>query len=345
MRLDKRASWVGLALVAVVVPWTLVLPCSLANQQQDSTKIRRVSPVPHGLRESWRLSDFYEKCVLADGLPIVASRRVNDYALLEAAYIVDQMLAGRDDIRQAIVKSRIRVVVMAYNERTTDVPEHADLRPADYWDRRARGLGATRIRPAISCGEENLLEYPGDPYRGENILVHEFAHTIHQIGMREVDKTFDRRLREAYDSAMKAGLWKGTYAATNPSEYWAEGVQAWFHCNRTHDRQHNHVNDRDTLRRYDAALAKLMEEVFGQNNWLYIPPSRRPKPAHLEGFDRSKVPTFRWTERFTPKPSEDKPKPPTEPDKTKGDEVRRSAGHAAGGNHCRYPKAHSASPS
>ncbi|MCS7166832.1 MAG: hypothetical protein RMI91_08865 [Gemmatales bacterium] len=284
-------------------------------QPQAPTKDRRVTAVPRDLRENWRLSEFYEKCVLANGLPILASGRVNDYALLEAAYIVDRMLAGRDDIRQALVKNHIRVVVMAYNERTTDVPEHADLRPAEYWDRRARGLGATRVRPAISCGEENLLEYLGDPYRGENILVHEFAHTIHQIGMREVDKTFDKRLREAYNAAIKAGLWKGTYAATNHSEYWAEGVQVWFHCNRTNDRQHNHVNDRDTLRRYDESLAKLLEEVFRQNDWLYVPPSRRSDPAHLKGFDRSQAPTFRWNLRIRRESAEDQSKPSTEPSK------------------------------
>lgn len=51
---------------------------------------------------------------------------------------------------------------MAQDEMTTDVPEHCDLRPKDYWDRRARRLGATDARPAVSCGEENLLCLPGD---------------------------------------------------------------------------------------------------------------------------------------------------------------------------------------
>ncbi|MFQ5808669.1 MAG: alpha/beta hydrolase [Armatimonadota bacterium] len=31
---------------------------------------------------------------------------------------------------------------MSEDEFTTDVPEHSDLEPAAYWDRRARGLGA-----------------------------------------------------------------------------------------------------------------------------------------------------------------------------------------------------------
>lgn len=300
-------SWVWL-----FVTVSLSFSMTLRHQAAGPSK---VSPVSEELRRQWRLHEFYQKCVMVNGLPILASPRVNDYALLEAAYIINNMLAGREDLRAALIKNRIRVVVMAYNERTTDIPEHADLHPADYWDRRARGLGATRMRPAISCGEENLLEYPGDPYRGENILVHEFAHTIHQIGLREVDKTFDKRLREAYELAMKAGLWKGTYAATNPSEYWAEGVQSWFHCNRTNDRQHNHVNDRATLRQYDASLTKLLEEVFRNNDWLYVVPSRRKEAAHLAGYDRSHAPTFRWSERFQPRREEDKSKPAPGPAK------------------------------
>jgi hypothetical protein len=111
------------------------------------------------------------------------------------------MLAGREDLRQAIIRNKIRVAIMAPTELTTDIPEHSDLTPKDYWDRRARGLGATKIRPATSCGEENLLCYPGDPYFGESILIHEFAHTIHEIALAEVDPSFDARLKRAYEAS------------------------------------------------------------------------------------------------------------------------------------------------
>jgi hypothetical protein len=94
---------------------------------------------------------------------------------------------------------------------TTDVPEQRDMKPKEYWDQRARGLGG-RI---TSCGAENLLNLPGDRYRSENILIHEFAHSIHQHGLRRVDETFDRRLRETYAKAKEAGLWEKTYALEN----------------------------------------------------------------------------------------------------------------------------------
>lgn len=254
----------------------------------------KVQPVPEKLRTEWKLSPFYKKALVAEGLPILASDKVSDYAFLEAAYLIDQMLAGRNDVRQAIVKNKVRLAIMAPSEFTMDVPEHSDLKPSVYWNRRARGLGATKARPAVSCGEENLLQYPGDHYAKENILIHEFAHVIHQMGLAEVDKDFEKKLRTLYDEAKREGLWKNTYAMSNPAEYWAEGVQSWFHCNRTNDDQHNHVNSREALKKYDPRLAKLIEESFPKNDWLYTPPNKRPEPLHLKGYDRSKAPRFAW---------------------------------------------------
>ena len=116
---------------------------------------------------------------------------------------------------------------MAPDEMTTDVPEQRDMKPKDYWDRRARGLGGR----VCSCGEENLLNLPGDRYPVENILIHEFSHTIHNFGLRSVDPKFDERLKSIYEQAVADGIWKDTYAATNREEYWAEGVQDYFDCN------------------------------------------------------------------------------------------------------------------
>src|SRR5437764_2385092 len=109
-----------------------------------------------------KLDPFYKKYVSAGGIPVVSSSRVPDRALLEARALVGHMLRNRPDLRRALVRAKVRVAVMARTEVTTDVPEHRDLRPKGYWDKRARGLGATPIRPAVSCAEENLLGYPGD---------------------------------------------------------------------------------------------------------------------------------------------------------------------------------------
>lgn len=228
-----------------------------------------VGPPPAELVERLELSPFYKKHASASGLPVVSSEKVSDEGLREAVAIVEAMLAGREDIRKGIIENKVRVVVMAPTEQTTDVPEHSDLDPKDYWDRRARGLGATHRRPAISCGEENLLNLPGDRYPTENILVHEFAHTIHEMGLNTIDPEFDAHLRAAYEAAMKDGLWKDTYAATNHKEYWAEGVQSYFDTNRPPDRDHNDVDTREELAKYDPRLFGLIDGAFRGSMWRY----------------------------------------------------------------------------
>ena len=71
---------------------------------------RTVGPPPPELE----LDPFYEKYVSASGYPIVASGAVDDHALLEAAYLVDLMLARRPDVRAAMIESGSRLIVMGY---------------------------------------------------------------------------------------------------------------------------------------------------------------------------------------------------------------------------------------
>ncbi len=247
---------------------------------------------------------FYTQSVSAEGLAIVASQRVNPFALKEAEYLVNLMLAKRPDVRTAMIQSGSRLCILAWSEFTTDQPEFAhlanivskeypDLSGKDYWDARARGLGGSEDDPYCSCAEENLLAYPGDPYSAENILIHELAHNIHLRGLNNIDPSFDTRLRAAWEAAMNAGLWKGKYASTNHHEYFAEAVQSWFDNNRENDHDHNHVNTRAELIEYDPTLAELCREVFGDTELKYTKPTSR-LDGHLAGYDPSHAPTFVW---------------------------------------------------
>jgi cyclophilin family peptidyl-prolyl cis-trans isomerase len=278
----------------------------LAACGNEPTGVRSVAPVSDEVRAEFELSGFYAKGLRVGALPIVGSAEVSDAALLEAAWIVDKMVGHREDILAAMADQKVRLVVMAWNEFTSDVPEHAHLEPAVYWDRRARGLGALPEAPAVSCAEENLLAYPGDPYEKENILIHEFAHAIHAMGLNRIDPTFEIRLGEAYADAKEHGSWRGTYAITNPAEYWAEGVQSWFDDNRENDALHNRVNTRTELQEYDPELAGLCAEIFGDGEWRYRKPNKREadETVHLASFDRSSMPRFKWREY----PLTDKPR-------------------------------------
>ena len=278
-------------LLAVVTlsGWTVGKP-------SDSSSAKVTAP-PKDVVKSLKLDPFYKKYINASGVAVISSDKVSDYALLEAAYLINKMLEGHPDIAKAMAARKARMVIMGVNEFTTDMPEHSKMKPKGFWDKRARGLGGQPRRPATSCGEENLLRYKGDPYITENILIHEFAHAMHHMGLVFVDKTFDKRLQKAYASAMKKGLWKNKYASGNRAEYWAEAVQSWFDTNRKPDHDHNHVDTRKELKEYDPDLAKLVAEVFGDKPWKYVRPSDRKTPGHLKGYDPSKAPRFAWPPR------------------------------------------------
>ncbi|NGO40330.1 hypothetical protein G4L39_13120 [Limisphaera ngatamarikiensis] len=287
----RRGVLVGLWLWVWVCPglagWNL-----RADGLPAAPAVPEVAPVSEELRMRLKLGPFYQKHVEVGGLPVLGSARVSDAALREAAWILGHMMAGRPEWLARMGERGARVVVMAHDEYTTDVPEHARLRPKIYWDRRARGLGG-RI---TSCGEENLLGFPGDPYAGENILIHEFAHALHHVALRGLEPGFQEALEELHRRALAEGRWSGTYAASNPEEYWAEGVQSWFDCNRENDASHNHVNTREELELYDPGLARLCARVFGPNPWRYRRPGERPPEArvHLGDFDPGRAPRFRW---------------------------------------------------
>lgn len=271
---------------------TFAIVFSLLAAKQLEAKVSTPSQT---VRATFNLSPFYEQYVDVHGFPIVASSKVSPYALLEAQYLIEKMVGHRPDILKALAKNKVRFAIMAHNEFTTDIPEHHDLEPKLYWNKRARGLGATPHRPAVTCGEENLLGYTNDPYRTENILIHEFAHAIHNMGLSSLDPSFDTRLEAAYDAAMKKGLWGAKYAAQNHNEYWAEGVQSWFDTNRENDSSHNHVNTRTELKQYDSRLAALVEEIFGDRPWRYrLPKNRTKQPKHLAEYDAAAAPVFEW---------------------------------------------------
>ena len=255
-----------------------------------------LAPIPCKIQEQFALdTSHYRKVILVEGFPVVASAKVSDFAMLEAAHLLGKMLGHRPEVLRELARNKVRFSIMAPDEFTTDVPEHAHLAPSSYWDRRARGLGADprSDSPCVSVGEENLLGLRGDPYFTESIFVHEFAHAVHIMAMNSLDETFDQRLKAQFHKATGEGLWKGTYAGTNPHEYFAEGVQSWFDTNRENDHDHGTVDTRAELTGYDAGLCELVKEAYGERDWSYAKPALRdPAPCHLEGFDVEKSPAF-----------------------------------------------------
>lgn len=218
--------------------------------------------------DSLHLDSFYRKYTYVNGIHLTTSWRVPDSCIVQAyktLYAMTSMLPER--VIQAMARKNSRVTIMARYEGTTDVPEHHYLinDTTLNWDLRARGLEGTLDLPLTTCAEENILAYQIDKYHAEDILIHEFAHSIHLIGIYQVDSTINTRLQNLLDSAIAAGKYRNTYAAENLREYFAEGVQDWFNVNAEMpyaDGKHNWVNTREDLQAYDPGLYRLIAEYF-----------------------------------------------------------------------------------
>lgn len=216
------------------------------------------------------LDPFYKKYVYVNGIHIISSWRVPDSAIFQACNIIMYMTEALPrEIHNELTLRNTRVGIMARYEGTTDIPEHKHLESDTSlnWDVRARGLGGGVDLPLTTCAEENLLCYQIDKYHAEDILIHEFAHTIHGVGILPKNPEFNDRLQNLLDTAIGQGKWENTYAKTNVWEYFAEGVQDWFNVNAevpVPDGKHNHVNTRKELKEYDPGLYDLIGEIFSE---------------------------------------------------------------------------------
>ncbi len=222
--------------------------------------------------DSLGFDPFYTKYVDVNGLPLISSWRVPDSAFVAAhrtLYAMTSMLP--EAVLDSMVSRGTRVAIMARYEGTTDIPEHHHLinDTALNWDLRARGLGGDLELPLTSCAEENILAYQIDKYHAEDILIHEFAHSIHLIGLMLAVPDFDGRLKQCYENAKAKGILAGTYRETDKEEYFAEAVQDWFNVNAEMphtDGKHNWCNTREELQVFDPDLYNLLAEYFPQTN-------------------------------------------------------------------------------
>ena len=235
---------------------------------------------------------IYTQWVDADGFPIVATDAVNPRALDEAAWTMKQMIGHRHGWLRQLGDAGKFFVVLEYAKPIRHFfdsmgrvfPE--DIHTGEW----TRGLSTNDITFA---GEEGLLGYrathlPGgymDDYGSATI--HEFAHTIHRILLKETE--FNDRLINAYNHAKEQGLWGTSYVVENIYEYFAMGADIWFGESIPWLRKYVDPS-RESLREYDHHLADLLEEVFGDRPWRWTPIRERLHLPHLQGYDPTIAP-------------------------------------------------------
>src|ERR1041385_884517 len=218
---------------------------------------------------------FYKKYIDVQGLPVVAADEVADTALQRTYSIVTHLLAGRPDVLQAMVKTNMYLIIIGKDQVYTDMPEYRNAPNPGYLNERGRGTGG---RPT-SFGEENLLSLPIDRYDDESIGVHEFCHTIDST-LRSIDPKWGERKNAVYQNAIRHGLWKDTYAASNAGEFWAEICQSYFDCNRVNNWNHGPIGTRERLKEYDPESYALVRSAFNpapDQDWRYRWLNRLPR--------------------------------------------------------------------
>ena len=207
--------------------------------------------------------DFFNKELFYKGIPIKSSQVVSDKALLIAYQRLEALLCHQPTIVSNLIAAQIELHIIGKDQVTTDLPEWRQDkgRPlAEYngltRDERTRGMGGR----LTSCGEENLLRLKKDRYFGRDICVHEFAHAIRNFGMdRKTRALFDRQ----YQDSLKKNLWTGSYAASNPDEFFAELTMWYF---GTHGDLHmtgaKPQNGPEGLKQYDPDAYALFDQFY-----------------------------------------------------------------------------------
>ena len=208
--------------------------------------------------------EFYSKYLNSGGIPIRSAAVVSDTALFIASAKLDMMLKRLQSARRNLIMHGAELHIIGKDQQTSDLPEFKHSKGVTFVDnntttdidKRTRGLGSLYA----SCGEENLLKLPNDRYQGNDICIHEFAHTLMNFGL---DSVIRNKIHIQYKASIGKGLWKGAYAATNEHEYWAELSTWYFGGLGGPVPGHKHGADpANWFRLYDADSYNLLHSIY-----------------------------------------------------------------------------------
>jgi hypothetical protein len=178
------------------------------------------------------------------------------------------MLRHRPDVAERLRAAGALTAVFAHTETPCDLPYYPELRGRPFCPLLVGGLGGTAALPLTACPEGNLLHLPGDPFlrgvgaTGENVCVHQLAHTILAAGLDETERA---RVLERYLAARQEGRWAGHLALLSPEEFFAEMSQSYFCANpEVADARHPQgMNCPGPLAAHDPATHALLATIYG----------------------------------------------------------------------------------
>ena len=244
----------------------LSIPTSTPPPTATSAPVLRTStPLP-----------YYTQFVDAAGVRVKASAAVDARALEVGANTIRHMLAHRPDIAQRMSDAGAALAIIPKDRYITEIPELSYLQGRQdpngnpYDSFMVRGAGGIAGQTTTVTSEENLLGSDEDRTRfwAEDITVHEWAHTIENLGFDDATRG---KWRELFDRAREVGLWPGTFAMTvdEGREFFAELSQSFFEAN-------NEIGGREELggNGQEGVLADIfeaLEDVYGQADVIERP--------------------------------------------------------------------------
>lgn len=200
-------------------------------------------------------------------LYVTGDATVPKAALTAAGTLLGIMLRHRPDVVARLRAAGAFTVVSPRDKPICDLT-YFEGTPANVCSEYGYGgAGGEQGHPITACDERNLLKEPDDPYQrgqslyGQNICVHELAHTIMNVGLTGADVN---RIAERFLAAQKEGLWAGDYANTNAMEFWAVMSQFYFWAgpNAPYSAFHHIANGPQALQQYDPQTFALLDSIY-----------------------------------------------------------------------------------
>lgn len=208
--------------------------------------------------EDWNVDKtFYQKYAGIPNLeiPVFGSDKVSDTSIQEA-YNLAVRLTGhlQADVLNIILEKKIRVVVLADEEKPLQIPEYMNGQPE----------AAAKI---LITTEPNLLCLYKDPNRGESLLVRSLAESVREQ-FEQIDPTFRRSLKTMFSDAVHKELYTDNEEINSPASYWTESVKNYFGANLAAYK----ICTKSGLQEYDPDIEKTVRAVFGETPYVHVCP-------------------------------------------------------------------------
>jgi len=221
---------------------------------------------------------FYKKFASANGIPVMSSDNVTDYALKESARIIQGVTRNlQPGFLDALIARTERISMWGSGETACSIPEVA--RPC-FLQHFSGGMAFDNIlilqETSFECDDR------GNAWIGR-VLIHEFGHSINFV-FDDVQPGLQKQLDDAYANAQANQIWPpDEYAMTDDYEYFAVGEQTWFEANEVRHCEMGFCN-KSQLQENDPELYAVEAQALTGPDWLYkcdefCDPDSKSEPA------------------------------------------------------------------